>query len=304
MARPPRTAELLGALDAPGAVGRWGALTRRHGRAALRDAVAGGGATLILPRIYAQSARENEFAARVAAAMEWLPGTVALTGLAACAHYGLLEEPPDKLRAAAPSPLHVRSPRWLVLRRCVVAALTHESRGVRVVSVAEALVHAWEEDPRGLARDAIFAALREGLVTVSQIREALAYYPRVRGRGRFLAFLAHLRDGMHSYLEYLGARTVLNTPDLRGLEYQRRFVIEGNTFYADRYDPITRTAIEFDGMRWHGTPEARERDRWRDGLLSSIAVATLRLPYADVAQRPARCRSRVRATIAARAAPP
>jgi very-short-patch-repair endonuclease len=185
-----------------------------------------------------------------------------------------------------------------------VPSLAHERDGVRVVSVAEALVHAWEEDPDGRARDALFAALRDGLVAVAQIREALNYYPHVRGRPRLLAFLAHLRDGMHSYLEYLGARKVLNTPDLRGLGYQQKFVIEGNVFYADRYDPATRTVVEFDGQRWHGTPEARERDTWRDALFRSIGHEVVRLPYLDVAHRAATCRARGRAVIAARAGPP
>lgn len=304
MPRRVRSDELLTALAAAESIGRWGALTEKFGRAALRETIAAGAVVRILPRIYSESRRQDEFATRVAAAMEWLPRTVALTGLAACAHYGLLELPPERLRASAPSPLHVRSPRWLTLRRCIVPSLIHERNGARIVSVAEALVHAWEEDATGGAREAIFAALRKGLVGVAEIREALNYYPHVRGRARLAAFLVHLRDGMHSYLEYIGARKVLNTPDLCNFTYQQRFIVEGNVFFCDRYDPVTRTVIEFDGLRWHGTAEARERDSWRDTMLRSIGLAVLRLPYADVVHHPVRCRALVRATIAARAGPP
>ncbi len=257
----------------------------------------------LLPRIYVHRAHADAFFTRAAAAMVWLPHSVALTGLAACAIYGLLEDEPANLRAAAPSPLHVRSPEWLTLRRCTRRSLTHEEQGVRVVSVPEALVHAWEEDPFGGAREAIFAALRKGITTVAEIRAALDYYPRVRGRWRLKAFLRHLRDGMHSYLEYQGARRVLNTPDLKPLVYQAPFVVEGNRFVVDRYDPRTKTAIEFDGARWHSQPEHRARDTWRDSMLARIGVDTVRLPYIDVMHRAAWCRAQVRAKIAARAGP-
>ena len=234
--------------------------------------------------------------------MEWLPSTVALTGLAACAVHGLLEDEPQHLRAAAPSPLHVRSPRWLTLRRCTRAATTTEIDGVRVATVSHAIIHAWEEDPTGGAREAIFAALREGKTTVAKIRDALSYYPRVKGRRRFLAFLAHLHNGMHSWLEYVGARTVLNTPDLACFKYQRRFVLEGHVFFADRYDPDSQTLVEFDSARFHGTPEQRAYDAWRDELFRRAGYDTVRLPYPDVVHSPRACRAKVRAKVAERLA--
>ena len=234
--------------------------------------------------------------------MEWLPPGVALTGLAACAVHALVEVEPEHLRAAAPSNLHVRSPRWLTLRRCIRASTTLEVEGIRVVSVAESLIHAWEEDPTGGARDAIFTALREGKTSVAKIREVLDYYPRVKGRHRFLAFLRHLTDGMQSWLEYVGARTVLNTPDLSCLKYQEKFVLEGHVFYADRFDPVTRTLVEFDSARWHGSPEARAHDAWRDDLFRRHGMETVRLPYPDVVGNPRACRAKVRATIAKREA--
>jgi len=257
----------------------------------------------LLPRIYAHPRHEGEFETRIAATMEWLPGSVAITGLAACYIYELIDVPPAQIRASAPSPLHVRSPAWLRLRRCIVPSLTHEQGGVRLVSVAEAIVHAWEED-RGRGQDAIFVALRTGKVTVAQLASALSYYPRVRGRRRLERFLRHLLDGMHSFLEYRGALTVLNSPDLVHLAYQTQFIIEGNVFYADRYDPQTRTAVEFDGMRWHGSAEARERDRWRDALFRSAGIEPVHLLSTDVFDRPGWCRELVRTTIAARASPP
>jgi very-short-patch-repair endonuclease len=236
--------------------------------------------------------------------MRWLPESVAVTGLAACTIYGLLDTAPAHIRASAPSPLHVRSPAWLTLRRCIVPSSSRDYREVRIVSIPEALVHAWEEDPDDKGRGAIFTALRKGKTTVAAIREAVNYYPHVKHRRRLLGFLAHLLDGMHSFLEYTGARTVLNTPDLRGLEYQVKFVIEGNVFYVDRFHRASRTAVEFDGAAHHSKPEDRAHDEWRDALLARVGVKTVHLPYADVMHHPERCRALVRETIAARASPP
>lgn len=299
-----RTAPLISALDAPGVAARAGALAATHGRAALRRVREGGYVRAVLPHIYTHHTHADAFATRVSAAMEWLPASVALTGLAACVVYGLVEHEPAHLRASAPSPLHVRSPEWLTLRRCVRPSATHEQNGARVVSVPEALVHAWEEDPLGGAREAMFTALKEGLTSVAEIRAALDYYPRVRGRWRLRAFLAHLLDGMHSYLEYQGARRVLNTPDLMGLEYQTRFVIEGNVFFTDRFERRTRTVVEFDGERWHGTPDARAYDAWRDSMFARIGIHTERITYWEVMHEPARSRAKVRAAIVSRAGPP
>ena len=231
--------------------------------------------------------------------MRWLPVNVVLTGLAACAVYGLVDAAPEEIRAAAPSPLHVRSPGWLRLRRCIVATPASRFAGVRVAPVADAIVHAWEES-QDAARGAIFTALREGKTTVADLREALEHYPRVRKRRRLEAFLVHLLDGMHSFLEYQGARTVLNTPDLAQMTYQEPFIIQGNRFYADRYDPVTRTSVEFDGREFHGTAQAQARDSWRDSLFVSAGVLPIHLPYEDVMKRPAWCREQVRKAIAAR----
>lgn len=297
-----RTPNLVAALNRDSSVARGSVLKQNHGRAALSQARGSREIGALLPRIYAHRDHLEAFRTRAHAATEWLPSTTALTGLAACAVHGLLEEEPHHLRVAAPSPLHVRSPRWLTLRRCVKHSPAHELGGIRVVGVAEALVHAWEEDPTGLFRDALFAALREGKTSVAAIREALDYYPRIKGRRRLLAFLNHLVDGMQSWLEYVGARTVLDTPDLRRLTFQTRFVLEGHVFFADRYDPVSRTVVEFDSARWHGTPEARARDAWRDDHFRRAGMATVRLPYRSVIDEPQACRAKVRGVIAQRTA--
>ena len=296
--------DLLHALNREPTAARGRALCHRFGRAALEQSRTSGDIHALLPRIYVHREQRESFRTRALAAMEWLPPGVALTGLAACAVHGLLEHDPPHLRAAAPSPLHVRSPRWLTLRRCIRPSTTVEIDGLRVVTVHEALVHAWEEDPTGAAREAIFAALREGKTSVVKIREALDYYPRVKGRHRFLGFLRYLTDGIQSWLEYVGARTVLNTPDLSCLKYQEKFVLEGHVFYADRYDPRSGTVVEFDSARWHGSAEARAYDAWRDELFRRHGLEPVRLPYLDVVRNPRACRAKVRATIAQQLAKP
>ncbi len=256
-----------------------------------------------MPRLYVHADNSEDFSTRARAALRWLPINVLLTGLAACAVYGLIDTPPELIRATAPSPLHVRSPSWLRLRRCVAATEPSRFAGVRIAPVAHAIVHAWEESHEG-ARAAIFTALREGKTTVASLRQALDHYPRVKKRRTLEAFLSHLLDGMHSFLEYEGARKVLNTPDLAGMTYQEPFLIEGHRFYADRYDPTTRTSVEFDGREFHGSPEGQARDAWRDSLFRSIDVLPIHIPYADVMARPAWCRDQVRRAIASRRSSP
>ena len=116
-------------------------------------------------------------------------------------------------------------------------------------------------------------------------------------RSGFLAVSGASVDGV-----YVGARTVLNTPDLACFKYQRRFVLEGHVFFADRYDPDSQTLVEFDSARFHGTPEQRAYDAWRDELFRRAGYDTVRLPYPDVVHSPRACRAKVRAKVAERLA--
>jgi very-short-patch-repair endonuclease len=94
---------------------------------------------------------------------------------------------------------------------------------------------------------------------------------------------------------------VLNTADFSDLKRQVKFVAMGKDYIVDTYDEATRTVIEFDGAKVHGTREAKKRDNARDAALLTLGIATIRIGYDDAMTRPAWCREVIRRAIAARA---
>jgi len=153
--------------------------------------------------------------------------------------------------------------------------------------------------PPGERAELVFGAFREGLVTTDDVAAALDRLPRVVGR-RILARRAlAASQGVHSFLEEAAWGTVLNDAWGRSMLRQHRLAVAGRAFRVDAFHPASRTAIEFDGARWH-SGDAREHDIVRDALLATTGVQVLRLRYADVMHRPEWCREVVGMTIAAR----
>ena len=78
----------------------------------------------------------------------------------------------------------------------------------------------------------------------------------------------------------------------------------GRRCVVDTFHRESRTVIEFDGSRVHGSVVAKKRDNARDAALSTLGLLTLRIGYDDVMTRPAWCREVIRRTLAARAVGP
>jgi len=125
--------------------------------------------------------------------------------------------------------------------------------------------------------------------------------PRVRGRRDLVRLLHEASEGIQSYLEHRAHRTILNTADFRGLRRQVAFVAMGMAYTVDTYDEATRTVIEFDGAKVHGTAAAKKYDNARDAALATLGLLTVRIGYDDAMRRPGWCRDVIRRTIAARA---
>lgn len=100
--------------------------------------------------------------------------------------------------------------------------------------------------------------------------------------------------------EHLADNSVLNAPGLRGFERQVVLRVAGRGYRVDAFDVESRTAIEFDGAKYHSDDRARRRDLERDVDLASIGVQTLRFTFEDVADRPSWCRDQILRTIATR----
>jgi len=55
------------------------------------------------------------------------------------------------------------------------------------------------------------------------------------------------------------------------------------------HDPHICLAVECDGRDYHSSPRARQRDRRRDGFLSSRGVQVMRFPGAEIFKNPLGC---------------
>lgn len=301
MPRPNRAKELAASLDRMGAVGRGPDLLAKFGRASLDAAVAQSFVIRLAPGLYAHAARAPEFATRVNAADIWMPRGSAVSGLAALTMYELTHVAPSCITVVAPRHTHLVAPPWIRLVRTQVPLERQMSYNVRCVSREQALIHAWAEAGSDQRTSMVLEAMRRSRMTGSGVLGALELFPRVTARRQLEHLLAKAHAGIESYLEFQADKTVLTGERLKRLRRQFALTAMGNRYVLDAYDPITRTAIEFDGARYHSSAAARQRDSSRNADLATLGILTLRFTYDDVINRPAWCRERILRTLAARA---
>lgn len=173
--------------------------------------------------------------------------------------------------------------------------------GVTVAHPALALVHAFVREPVRSRATLVYGACAGGRIDPGEVRLLVERLPRVPARRELERLLDHAADGVESFLEEKGASKVLTGAAFERLVRQHRLRVGRTTFRVDAYDPMTRTALEFDGAAWHSKPDDRERDLRRDALLSTMGVMTLRFGYRDVTRRPGWCRQVALRALAVRA---
>ena len=125
--------------------------------------------------------------------------------------------------------------------------------------------------------------------------------PRVKGRRNLERSVRAAAAGAQSYLEEKALYEVFNTAEFSRFVRQHEAVIEGNQFFLDMFDPLTKLALELDGRNGH-LDEFRQRNIARDCWVATIGIQTLRFSYWDLVERPAWCRQVVRETMRVRAA--
>jgi very-short-patch-repair endonuclease len=64
--------------------------------------------------------------------------------------------------------------------------------------------------------------------------------------------------------------------DKLGERYQEQ--VPMGSFIVDFYLPDKKTVVEADGVYWHSTEEARDRDRRKEKYLSARGIRLIRLP--------------------------
>jgi very-short-patch-repair endonuclease len=300
VSRPSRVDDLLEHLERDGFAARRKDLTTAFGGNAIAGVIRDGRVVELLPGILATAQQAASFRTRALASESWLPRSAAVSGLAALFLAGLSEITPASITVVVPNHRGLRSPVWMrVVRSDAVRAMSYFD-GVRCTVPERAVIDAWCEVPERDRVSVVLEAMRRSKLKGVTVKRTLARMPRVKDRRGLIRLLDEASEGIQSYLESRAKRTVLNTADFRGLQRQVEFVAMGKTYVVDTYDPVTRTVIEFDGAKVHGTYAAKKRDNARDAALLTLGIATVRIGYDDVMKRPQHCREVIRRTLAAR----
>ncbi|MGC4176116.1 DUF559 domain-containing protein [Demequina sp.] len=173
-------------------------------------------------------------------------------------------------------------------------------QGVRCVAAERALVDAWQAASPSSRDTVVYEALWARATTAKAALRELARMPRVKNRGALRCILDAVSAGMTSPLEAIARTQVFTGPEWQDIEWQAR-IEDSSTFRrADALLRRARVILEFDGHKYHGSAEARERDRRRDIELAAAGYITIRFTHDDLTRRPAWCRETVRQVVRAR----
>lgn len=272
-------------------------LRARFGPSALKRAVARGELVRVHPDVYAPSGHENAFDVRAKAASLWAGAPVA--GLAALFIWGLFEEPPQSIEVVLAQDEKPRRRDGVRVRRLKVPVPHTIRNGIPVVTPAAAVVLGYGCLPKKDRSSVFYAALGRRLAGVRQFEALLDALPKVKGRRSLERSVRAAASGARSYLEERALYKVFNTQEFSRFVRQHEVVIEGNQYFLDMFDPVTRTALELDGRLGH-INEYRQRNIERDCWVATLGIQTLRFSYQDLMERPEWCRQVVREVLAVR----
>jgi len=273
-----------------------------YSRRSLESAHRRGELLRLLPGIYVASRYAHDFRARCDAALLWATDQAALASTSAAFLHGLRVRQPREVTIALNRDTHLRAPTWIRVLRWSVPPDFTTTRGIRCVSVADAVVQSWIHLPDDEGVSLVLDAVRAQRVTAGALADRAAAYPRIRRRTALTRLLDDLDAGPESYLEYVAATRVFRPREFSTLRPQVTVSVGGRRYRLDFFDAEAKVAVELDGRLFHGDDVARRRDIARDADLAALGITTIRLTFEDVTGRPEWCRNRVRRALRARAA--
>ena len=92
-------------------------------------------------------------------------------------------------------------------------------------------------------------------------------------------------------------REALEARGLRkGIDFATQYPLR-RSFILDFAVPAKKVAIEVDGRKWHSTPEARKRDRFKDHILKRLGWRVFRFREEDVLGKSDECVKTVLETL-------
>ncbi|MET1004977.1 MAG: DUF559 domain-containing protein [Propionibacteriaceae bacterium] len=254
---------------------------RQHPRLArsLSHLVSEGTLRPVLPGVYVEASLHDDLITRLRAAAAWDPDAV-LTGAAAAR---ITFWPDISVGAIG---LAVRSgrrpqPGFVFSRRLVPPELIVQRQGIRCTIPAMTALDLCD----AAGPEALDIALRRRAATVPGLYEALRLTSGRRGNGQRREFLVESRDNAWSPAER-AAQRLFKAEGLVGWIGNYPLPLVGQTYYLDFAFPEARLAVEIDGRSFHSSPEAFERDRWRQNDIVLAGWRVLRFTPAMLEQQP------------------
>jgi hypothetical protein len=168
-----------------------------------------------------------------------------------------------------------------------------QRRGLLITTLPRTVIDSWPLLPPAERRPLALDLANRGLVTATQLAEALAERPNVGGRRGLRQVIDLIADGCRSELEAHGVLNVFRHRSLPPSVGQYAITLPDRRIRADRAWPEAMLAVELDGARHHTSPEDRQRDLARDRELAALGWVVLRFTYADVLRDPAGVRAKV-----------
>lgn len=155
--------------------------------------------------------------------------------------------------------------------------------GVPATSPARTLLDLAATLPNRTLEQALARGLRSDRVTCDEVLSLIARYPRRPGSPRLRALLA--TDEAPALTRSQAEERFLAL--VRTAELPRPVVnVMVHGFEADFHWPAHGVVVEIDGLAYHATRDAQQRDRRRDSSLGAAGLRVLRFTWADLTVRP------------------
>jgi len=283
---------------------------RQHGvvtLAQLRDAGLGAGAIELRVRngrlhrlhrgVYALGHRRISREGRWLAAVLALGEGAVLSHVSAGALWGIRHSSSAFVHVTVPTSAGRRRRQGIVVHRSntLGPADVDEHNAIPITSVSRTLLDlAGVLTPTRLER-AVEQSLAHRLFDLRAIEAVLAANPRRPGAAALAEIVARIHDEPSLTRRELEA-LMLDLCDAHGIERPEVNVVVDD-YEVDFLWRTRRLIVETDGLQWHGTPPALERDRRRDERLTVLGYRVVRFTYRRVVDEPAAVAATLRALL-------
>ena len=240
---------------------------------------------------------------RIAREGRWLAAVLALgdgavlSHISAAALWGIRHSSSDRMHVTVPGGGGRERRRSIVVHRSLTLgpADVEEHNAIPVTSVSRTLLDlAGVLTPTRLER-AIEQSLALRLFDLRAVHAVLAANPRRPGATVLAEIVARIHDEPSLTRREL-EKLMLDLCDAHGIEHPEVNVVVDD-YEVDFLWRTRRLIVETDGLQWHGTPPALERDRRRDERLTVLGYRVVRFTYRRVVDEPVGVAATLRALL-------